>query len=106
MRLILFDEEAAERAASRLRREGYDAQVRRERLAGEDDDESHPWAVLSDAPEPVLDLLADELDGWLDTDDPHGTGGSTTPLPAPLDLPTAPRRLKRDQPADPGGAAE
>ena len=51
VRLILFDEDAAERAASRLRREGYDAQVRRERLAGEDDDEDHPWAVLSDAPE-------------------------------------------------------
>ena len=99
MRLILFDEDAAERAASRLRREGYDAQVQRERLAGEDDDEDHPWAVLSDAPEPVLDLLADELDGWLDTEEPAGP--APAPLP-PLDLPTAPRRLKRDQP--PGGA--
>ncbi|MFC5177415.1 hypothetical protein [Nocardioides taihuensis] len=99
MRLIVFDEDAAGRAASRLRREGYDAHVRRERLAGEDDDEDHPWAVLSDAPEPVLDLLADELDGWLDTDEPAGP--ATPPLPPP-DLPTAPRRLKRDQP--PGGA--
>ena len=99
MRLILFDEDAAERGASRLRREGYDAQVRRERLAGEDDDEGHPWAVLSDAPELVLDLLADELDGWLDTD-----AGAAPP--APLDLPTAPRRLKRDQPHEGRGGAQ
>ena len=106
MRLILFDEDAAERAASRLRREGYDAQGRRERLAGEDDDEDHPWAVLSDAPEPVLDLLADELDGWVDTDDPAGPADGAAPAPPPLDLPTAPRRLKRDQPPGAAGAPE
>ena len=96
-RVIFFDEEAADRAVARLRRDGYDAEVHRERLAGEDDDEDHPWAVLSDAPELVLDLLADELDGWLDLD-------HDAPPPAPpLDLPSAPRRLKREQPPHPGG---
>ena len=97
MRLILFDEDAAERAASRLRREGYDARVRRERLAGEDDDEDHPWAVVTDAPEYLLDLLVEEHDGWLDHGDrPPGTSGRPGAVPpaAPLELPDGPRRVK------------
>ena len=50
--------------------------VERERLAGEDDDEDHPWAVLTDAPELVLELLVEEYDGWLDaaTDEPATRG--------------------------------
>ena len=51
---------------ARLASAGYEAHVERERLAGEDDDEDHPWAVLTDAPELVLELLVDEYDGWLD----------------------------------------
>ncbi|WP_282580273.1 hypothetical protein [Nocardioides sp. InS609-2] len=39
---------------------------------------------------PVLELLVDEYDGWLDADD------GTPPLPVvPLDLPAAPLRIKR-----------
>ena len=88
MRAIFFDEDDARAAVARLRADGYDARAVRERLAGEDDDEDHPWAVTTDAPEPALELLVDAYDGWLDTDPPDG---SAPPLP-PLDLPAAPRR--------------
>ena len=74
MRAIFFDEEHAAAAVARLRRDGYAADVQRERLAGEDDDEDHPWAVLSDAPLVALELLVDAYDGWLDADDEVGPG--------------------------------
>ena len=66
MRAIFFDEEHARAAAARLAADGWQAGVERERLAGEDDDEDHPWAVVGDAPAFVLELLVDEYDGWLD----------------------------------------
>lgn len=87
MRAIFFDEEHARAVVARLVADGYAAEAVLERLAGEDDDEDHPWAVLSDAPEIVLELLVDSYDGWLDT-------GADDPPPAPLDLPTEPKRLK------------
>lgn len=88
MRGIFFEEDHARAAVSRLRADGYDARVVRERLSGEDDDEDHPWAVLTDAPEIALDLLVEEYDGWLDADEPP-------PATPPLDLPAAPKRLHR-----------
>jgi len=90
VRGIFFDEDDARAAVARLVADGYDASLARERLAGEDDDEDHPWAVTTDAPELVLDLLVDTYDGWLDTED-------VDPGPAapPLDLPTSPLRIKR-----------
>ncbi len=91
MRGIFFDEDDARAVAARLLADGFDASVTRERLAGEDDDEDHPWAVLSDAPALMLELLVDEYDGWLD-EEPEQV---PRPGPAPLDLPTAPRRIKR-----------
>nr|WP_218852020.1 hypothetical protein [Nocardioides panaciterrulae] len=82
--------------------DGYDASVVRERLAGEDDDEDHPWAVLTDAPAIALELLVDEYAGWLDEDlDGHGhrSAGSDQrsvgPAVPPLDLPSAPKRIKK-----------
>ena len=66
MRGIFFDEDDARAVVARLIGDGYDATMVRERLAGEDDDEDHPWAVLTDAPRSVLELLVDEYDGWLD----------------------------------------
>ena len=69
LRAIVFEEDDAHAIEARLRADGYDAEVLRERLAGEDDDEDHPWAVVSDAPEVVLDLLVDTYDGWLDRDE-------------------------------------
>ncbi len=94
MRGIFFDEDQARTVVARLVRDGYDATLARERLAGEDDDEDHPWAVLTDAPAIVLELLVEQFDGWLDDDvatpDPRVGGG----LP-PVELPTAPKRIKR-----------
>jgi len=57
---IFFEEDDARAVARRLEGDGYDAQVVRERLAGEDDDEGHPWAVLTDAPTFQLELLVDQ----------------------------------------------
>ena len=95
MRGIFFDEDAARAVVARLAGEGYDATLSRERLAGEDDDEDHPWAVLTDAPEIVLELLVDQYDGWLDTDDPTDPDAAAQPPLSPLVLPTAPKRIKR-----------
>ena len=89
VRGIFFDEDEARAAAARLRADGYDATVVRERLAGEDDDEDHPWAVLTDAPDVMLELLVEEYEGWLDA-------GETISGHPPLDLPAAPRRRHRD----------
>lgn len=69
IRAILFEEDDARAVASRLLHDGYGAQVVRERLAGEDDDMDHPWAVLTDAPEFLVELVIEEYDGWLDHDD-------------------------------------
>ncbi|GAB7005127.1 hypothetical protein JCM18899A_26000 [Nocardioides sp. AN3] len=92
LRAIFFDEAGATTVAGRLRADGWDAEVVRERYQGEDDDEDHPWAVLSDAPELVMELLADEHEGWLDLGDIEITGPADHPRP---DLPAAPERFKR-----------
>ena len=92
MRGIFFEEEHARLAASALARGGYRAEVVRERLAGEDDDEDHPWAVLTDAPEIQLDLLVEMYDGWLDDEEPAQPPDGTPPV---LPLPDQPRRIKR-----------
>ena len=91
VRGIVFDEEAARDIERRLRADGYDVTVTRERYAGEDDDEGHPWAVNTDAPSFALDLLLEAHDGWLD----EGTT-EARPSPPPVDLPGAPRRRHRD----------
>lgn len=94
MRAIFFDEGDARAVTARLLADGFDARVERERLSGEDDEEGHPWAVVSDAPAFMLELLVDQYDGWLDTEDTTATNDAAPP---PLDLPAAPRRIKRPQ---------
>lgn len=112
-RAIFFDPDSAETARARLVTAGYQAVLVRERLAGEDDDEDQPWALLSDAPEFVLELLTEEFEGWLDHDSDHDSEQATGPTsdlatdlllgrgrtrpaaPAPLELPSQPRRVKR-----------
>ena len=89
MRAIFFDEGDAAAVVARLRADGFEASLERERLAGEDDDEDHPWAVTSDAPAFMLEMLVDAHDGWLDEGEPG------TPALPPLVLPTAPKRIKR-----------
>ena len=65
-RAVFFEEDHALTVAAHLVADGFLAEVVRERLAGEDDDLDHPWAVLSDAPEFVLELWVERFDGWLD----------------------------------------
>jgi hypothetical protein len=95
VRAIFFDEDDARAVVARLRADGFEADVARERLAGEDDDEDHPWAVLSDAPAFMLEVLVDTHDGWLDEGEGADGAGGALPAPPPLHLPTAPRRIKR-----------
>ena len=95
LRAVFDEEDDARAAAARLVHDGFEAVVSRERLAGEDDDEDHPWAVVTDAPEFVLDVLVERYDGWLDHDSAMGEVGSVdVPPPPPLALPDAPRRIK------------
>lgn len=93
LRAVFYEEHDARSVAARLRHDGFAATVGRERLAGEDDDEDHPWAVATDAPEFVLELLVEQYDGWVDPDHP-GPSRTAPPGVPPLDLPDAPRRTK------------
>ena len=61
MRAVFHEQDDAEAVVVRLRREGWDAMVVRDRFAGEDDDEDHAWAVLTDAPETMLELLTEGM---------------------------------------------
>jgi hypothetical protein len=89
VRGIFFDEGDARAAALALTKGGFEATVVRERLAGEDDDEDHPWALITDAPTIQLEMLVETYDGWLDLDE-------ETPA-APLPLPDEPKRIKRPE---------
>ena len=94
MRGVFFEEADARAVVSRLVADGFAASCLREPFAGEDDDEDHPWVVSTDAPAVMLELLVEHHDGWLEPDEP--------PAPrAPLVLPDAPRRLKREPSAAP-----
>ena len=99
MRGIFFDEDDARAAALVLVRGGFAAEVVRERLAGADDDEDHPWAVLTDAPEIQLEMLVETYDGWLDYDDADPAASAEPPSKAgfALPLPDAPKRIKRPE---------
>ena len=88
VRAFLDDEEHAHALAARVRAAGFEAVVRRDRFAGEDDDEDRPWVVDTDAPAVLVEVAVEEHDGWVeDLPEP-------TPAPAPLDLPAGPRRVK------------
>ena len=95
LRAVFHEEDDAHAVAARLRRDGFEAAVARDRFAGEDDDEDHAWEVATDAPEFVVDLLVEEHDGWLDTGDGASgpEAGPSGPV-TPLELPDAPRRIK------------
>ena len=67
---IFFERDDADAVAARLTSDGFTAHVVRERLANEDDDEDHPWAVLTDAPQVMVELLVDAHGGWLDVHHP------------------------------------
>ena len=90
VRVLLDEETDARTVAERLRAGGFDARVARDRFAGEDDDEDHPWVVHTDAPQFLAEVVGEEYDAWVDAapDQPDA------PPPAPLDLPQGPRRIK------------
>lgn len=90
VRAVLYEEDHARQVADRLRAGGFDAEVARDRFAGEDDDEDHPWTVLTDAPAFMVEVLVEAYDGWVDDEPPD----APSPAPAPLDLPDGPRRVK------------
>ena len=95
LRAVFHDREDADAVAARLASDGFVAEVAQVRFAGEDDDEDHPWAVATDAPSPVLELLAEQRDGWVVEDDAPSPGA----LPGPLELPDGPRRVKGHWPS-------
>jgi hypothetical protein len=90
---VFYEEDDARAVAARIVQDGFEADVAREKLAGEDDDEDHPWAVVTDAPEFVLDVLVEAYDGWVDHDLDGEPAGPVDVAP-PLELPDAPRRIK------------
>jgi len=96
LRAVFHEDADAQAVLARLRRDGFEATLERDRFAGEDDDEDHAWAVVTDAPEYVLELLADEHDGWVDQATTAGPGGAAQQygVTPPLDLPAGPRRVK------------
>ena len=95
VRAVFWEADAATLVAASLRRNGFEATLGRDRFAGEDDDEDHPWVVVTDAPAVMVELLCEEHDGWVDQPEPP-------PAAAPLDLPAAPRRVKGHWPGEPG----
>jgi len=89
VRGIFFSEDDARAVEGLLAADGYDVALSRVSYAGEDDDEGHPWAVTTDAPDVVLELLVERYDGWPDDEQVD------KPSSAPVDLPAAPKRHHR-----------
>ena len=105
VRAIFFEEDDAQAVVARLRADGFEARAERERLAGEDDDEGHPWAVVTDAPAFMLEVLVDTHDGWLDEDDgPAGEQLRRWTSPPPRAASRRPDRVPPRRPAARGGA--
>jgi len=90
VRALFWEEAYAALVASRLRSDGFSAETGRERFAGEDDDEDHAWLVVTDAPAVMVELLAEEYDGWLD----ESPATPPSQLPSPLELPDGPGRAQ------------
>ena len=82
--VVLFEESDAQAVARALVANGFSVRLDRSPFAGEDDDEDQPWAVWTDAPHVMLELAADEFDGWVVYEDSISR--------APIDLPLAPKR--------------
>lgn len=89
-------EDAAELVTA-LEAEGYTTSLRREGFAGEDDSDDRGWLLHVDPFDDRVAAMVDVHGGWMPTD--------TRLPPAPLDLPQAPKRLKRDGAMPPGGSS-
>ncbi|MGN6782534.1 MAG: hypothetical protein ACTHJH_13620 [Marmoricola sp.] len=89
VRALFATEDDARAVAARLLADGFTAVVGRAPFAGEDDDEDHAWSLDTEAPLVMVELLAEERDGWVE----HEVAPSLRP--PPLTLPDAPRRRHR-----------
>lgn len=89
-RAFFYEEDDATTVVERLTAEGWEAEASRERFHGEDDDEDHPWLVVTDAPAMLVEAMTDEYDGWMDFPE-DAPDASIAPAP----LPDAPKRIKR-----------
>ncbi|MCW2841255.1 MAG: hypothetical protein JWR55_2738 [Aeromicrobium sp.] len=69
-----------------LEAEGYTTSLKREGFAGEDDSEDRAWVLVVAPFDDRVAALAEAHGGWLPGDD--------RPAAPPLDLPSAPKRLK------------
>ena len=63
--VVLFEKADALAVVRALTSNGFETRLEQVRFAGEDDDMDHSWAVWSDAPHAMLELAADEFDGWV-----------------------------------------
>jgi hypothetical protein len=90
---IWFDErdDAAELVKA-LEAEGYVVTARPEGFAGEDDSEDRAWALHVEPFDDRVVEMVDVYGGWLPGDPRRA---DTAPTQAP-ELPTAPKRLKRE----------
>lgn len=85
---IFFDErEDGDELAAALAAAGYTTSWAREGFAGEDDADDRAWVLSVEPFDDGVVTLVDVHGGWLPSDE--------CPAAAPLDLPAAPRRLKR-----------
>lgn len=86
MRATFHDSGDAASLVETLTLAGFEAGVRQERFAGEDDGEATVHVVYTDAPAEEVDELIEGLDAWVEESSP------LIEQPA-ADLPTQPRRL-------------
>lgn len=85
---IFFDErEDADVLVAALVARGYATRWAREGFAGEDDADDRAWVLTVEPFDDEVVQLVDAHGGWMSRDD--------RPAARPLDLPGAPRRLKR-----------
>jgi hypothetical protein len=88
-RALFFEADDARSVAALLEDAGFGTTLSRERFAGEDDDEDHPWLLATEAPAARVRPLAEQHDGWLDEEP-----ADPPPDRPPVELPDRPRRVK------------
>ncbi|MFI5427555.1 hypothetical protein [Aeromicrobium sp. UC242_57] len=85
---IFFDSaEDADELVAALRSEGFTTSLEREGFAGEDDSEDRAWVLHVEPFDDRVVAMVDVYGGWLP--------GDERLAPTPLDLPAAPKRIKR-----------
>lgn len=88
-RICTDDEAEADEFKETLALAGFAAEVTRERLAGDDDDESVQFVVQTDAEAELVAELIEDSQAWLEVSDPMTGTSATVNTDA---LPDRPRR--------------